>query len=61
MKAISLILTSLIQLLVPLGAHGCGQHEDARDWSKEELDELEIKWGRDVSKTLFDLLLSYAG
>ncbi|KAH6886819.1 arginase family-domain-containing protein [Thelonectria olida] len=51
MKHISLLFLSLVQLLVPLGAHGCGHDGNARDWTKEELDELERKWGRDWAFT----------
>ncbi len=27
----------------------CGGHDDDRQWTKEELQELEDKWGYDVS------------
>lgn len=26
----------------------CGGHDDGKEWTKEELDELEAKWGYEV-------------
>lgn len=46
MKA-GLILSTL---LLPFGAYACGGHGEVREWSQEEIDELEKKWGTDVRK-----------
>lgn len=36
-----------------VSACGGGHAENARTWSQEELDELEAKWGTDVSHSIF--------
>lgn len=40
---------SLLHLLAFVGAgYACGGHDDGKEWSKEELAELEAKWGHEV-------------
>ncbi|CAH0003637.1 unnamed protein product [Clonostachys byssicola] len=39
----------LSTLLLPFGAYACGGHGEVREWSQEEIDELEKKWGTDWS------------
>ncbi|KAL6881401.1 Arginase/agmatinase/formimionoglutamate hydrolase [Trichoderma novae-zelandiae] len=41
---------SLIHLLAFIGSgHACGGHGDEKEWSSEELAELEAKWGHEWS------------
>jgi agmatinase len=43
-------LVSLLHFLAFAGSSsGCGGHNDEKEWSKEELAELEAKWGHEVS------------
>lgn len=42
-------LASFIGTLVLLGSsYACGGHDDAKEWSREELEELDRKWGFEV-------------
>lgn len=36
---------------------GCGHHHDDKEWTKEDLAELEAKWGFDVSSLSYFFLL----
>ena len=48
---------ALMSLLLWSGlSAACGGHgdHDGKEWTKEELAELEAKWGFDVSATLED-------
>lgn len=44
-------MRSLLLLALASCAAACagGHHEDDKVWTKEELDELELKWGMEVS------------
>lgn len=44
MKLTSLLLGCSSALL----AAACGNHDDGKEWTKAELDELEAKWGFEV-------------
>lgn len=42
-------LQSLLHFLALAGlGYSCGGHNDEKEWSKEELAELEAKWGHEV-------------
>lgn len=48
------ISLALSALLLPFGAYACGGHgEELREWTQEEIDDLERKWGTDVGGFLF--------
>lgn len=41
-------------LLFPGVCLACGGHDDGKVWTKEELDELEAKWGYEVSGEIIE-------
>jgi agmatinase len=44
---------SLFHLLAFVGSGlACGGHDDGKEWTKEELAELEDKWGHEVSTAM---------
>lgn len=45
---------SLTCLLALVGSsYACGGHDDGKEWTKEELAELEEKWGFEVGDSTF--------
>lgn len=57
-------------IMKPLGALGalffagvcaaCGGHDDGKEWTKEELDELEAKWGYEVGCSIDSMVTLHA-
>jgi agmatinase len=40
---------ALLSLLFCNTVHACGGKDDGKTWTREELAELEAKWGHEVS------------
>lgn len=64
MKSFAALVSLLLWSGLPSACRGHGEHETDRQWSKEELAELEAKWGAEVSPPMPPLearLTSYVG
>lgn len=50
---------SLLHLLSFISSgYACGGHDDEKEWSNEELAELEAKWGHEVCTELNSMLIT---
>lgn len=50
---------SLLHVLSFIGSgYACGGHHDEKEWSSEELAELEAKWGHEVCPELISMLIT---
>jgi agmatinase len=52
-------ITWLSILALAGSGYSCGGHSDEKEWSKEELAELEAKWGHEVRDERFGVFAGF--